>query len=114
MWVSQSIKRYQSEKLNHFVLFFVKTILSHLIVSVDYQIVRLKSLIFKIFSGIEARIHNPIPIEEFNDHVNHLRQENNKEFKLDFEVTSDKLFLNSTFEQSLFISKLLCATNVQT
>ena len=36
--------------------------------------------------GIAARVHNPIPVEEFNDHVNHLIQNNNKEFKMDFEV----------------------------
>ena len=40
----------------------------------------------KTFLAIEARVHNPIPVAEFNDHVNHLRQESNKEFKLEFEV----------------------------
>ncbi|CAB3989657.1 receptor-type tyrosine- phosphatase F-like [Paramuricea clavata] len=35
--------------------------------------------------SIAARVHNPIPVEEFNDHVNNQRKNNNKEFKLDFE-----------------------------
>ena len=34
---------------------------------------------------INARAHNPVPVEEFNNHVNHRRQENNKKFKLEFE-----------------------------
>lgn len=44
------------------------------------------SINFKNLSDIVARIHNPIPVAEFNNHVNHLRENNNKEFKLDFEV----------------------------
>ena len=36
---------------------------------------------------IEARVHNPIPVEEFNNHVSDLRKDGKKEFKLEFEVT---------------------------
>ena len=56
-------------------------------IPIDAEVISLVRLIvLKTFLAIEARVHNPIPVAEFNDHVNHLRQESNKEFKLEFEV----------------------------
>ena len=40
-----------------------------------------------LFSAAAARIHNPIPVEKFSDHVNKLRQNDNKDFKLEFEAS---------------------------
>ena len=67
---------------------------------IDREVISLVRLIMlKTFLVIEARVHNPIPLAEFNDHVNHLRQENNKEYKLEFEVGLIKFYvLNLTFE----------------
>ena len=44
-------------------------------------------LIHQINSGIDARVHNPIPVNEFNDHVNYLREGDNKQCKLEYEVS---------------------------
>ena len=43
--------------------------------------------IHQINSGIDARVHNPIPVNEFNDHVNYLREDDSKIFKLEYEVS---------------------------
>ena len=44
-----------------------------------------------LFSAAAARIHNPIPVEKFSDHVNKLRQNDNKDFKLEFEASFSTL-----------------------
>ena len=40
-----------------------------------------------LFVAAAARIHNPIPVEKFSDHVNKMRQSDNKKFLLEFEVS---------------------------
>ncbi|XP_028402625.1 receptor-type tyrosine-protein phosphatase F-like isoform X2 [Dendronephthya gigantea] len=35
--------------------------------------------------AVVARIHNPVPVDEFSDHVNNRRQNDKKDFKLEFE-----------------------------
>ncbi|XP_028416862.1 receptor-type tyrosine-protein phosphatase epsilon-like [Dendronephthya gigantea] len=52
--------------------------------------------------AVVARIHNPVPVGEFSDHVNNLRQNDRKDFKLEFEDLPNANISNGDISKRAF------------
>lgn len=77
------IKNYIWSKHNRSI---ITTICANLYVINTTKQMKCLTTVF-LFSAAAARIHNPIPVEKFSDHVNKMRQSDNKKFQLEFEVS---------------------------